>query len=103
MFLAKHYFNYSKVAEDITMEGYALYYLCKAHLVCEEFEQATESLKKALGLLTLEEHKDWEDIIDANHALAKALTALGREGEAKERLERTATIEETICAKDMAA
>ncbi len=103
MFHAKHYFNYSKVAEDITMEGYALFYIGKAHLNCEEFEQAAESLKKALGLLTLEEHKDWEDIIDANHALAKALTALGREDEAKERLERTATIEETIYAKDMAA
>ncbi len=96
MFHAKHYFNYSKVAEDITMEGYALYYLGKAHLICEEFEQAAESLKKALGLLTLEEHKDWEDILDANHSLAKALIALGKEDEASERLARAATIEETL-------
>ncbi len=103
MFHAKHYFNYSKVAEDINMEGYALYYLGKAHLICEEFEQAAESLKKALGLLTLEEHKDWEDILDANHALAKALTALGKEDEANERLARAATIEDTLGGEANAA
>ncbi len=103
MFHAKHYFNYSKVAEDITMEGYALCYIGKAHLICEEFEQAAESLKKALGLLTLEEHKDWEDILDANHALAKALSALGKEDEANERLARAATIEETLVGEVNAA
>jgi tetratricopeptide (TPR) repeat protein len=103
MFHAKHYFNYSKVSQDITMEGYALYYLGKAHLICEEFEQAAESLKKALGLLTLEEHKDWEDILDANHALAKVLIALGKEDEANERLARAATIEETLGEENKAA
>ena len=103
MFHAQHYYNYSKVAQDITMEGYALYYLGKAHLICGEFDEATESLKKALGLLTLEEHKDWEDILDANHALAKALIALGKEDEANERLARVATIEETLGGEANAA
>jgi tetratricopeptide (TPR) repeat protein len=96
MFHAKHYFNYSKVSKDISMEGYALYYLGKAHLLCNEYEDAETMLKKALSLLTLEEKKDWEDILDATRQLAKALTALGRDEEATERLERIATIEETF-------
>lgn len=103
MFHAKHYFNFSKVAEDISMEAYALFYLGNAHLLCEEYEDAAQSLKKALGLLTLEDKKDWVDIVAANHNLASALIALGREDEAKERLERTATIEETLNEEDKAA
>ena len=102
-FHAKHYFNYSKVAEDLSMEGYARYYLGKAHLLCQEYEDAERQLTRALELLTLEEKKDWEDILDANRALAKALTALGREDEANTRLERIATIEETICGDEKAA
>jgi tetratricopeptide (TPR) repeat protein len=102
-FHAKHYFNFSKVAEDISMEGYALFYLGNAHLLCEEYEDAAQSLKKALGLLTLEDKKDWVDIVAANHNLASALIALGREDEAKERLERTATIEETLSEEGKAA
>jgi hypothetical protein len=47
-------------------------------------------------MLTVEERKDWEDIIDANRALVDVLSALGRRDEAQERLERLATIEETL-------
>jgi len=46
----------------------------------------------------LEDDKDWEDIVAANKELAEALIALGREGEANERLERIKNIEETIAA-----
>ena len=102
-FHAKHYFNYSKVAEDLGMEGYARYYLGKAHLLCQEYEDAERQLTRALELLTLDEKKDWEDILGANRALAQALTALGREEEANDRLERIATIEETICSDEKAA
>ena len=102
-FHAKHYFNYSKVAEDLGMEGYGRYYLGKAHLLCQEYEDAERQLTRALELLTLDEKKDWEDILGANRALAKALTALGREEEANDRLERIATIEETICGDEKAA
>ena len=102
-FHAKHYFNYSKVAEDLGMEGYARYYLGKAHLLCHEYEDAERQLTRALELLTLEEKKDWEDILDANRTLAKALTSLGKEEDAKDRLERIATIEETICGDEKAA
>lgn len=102
-FHAKHYFNYSKVAEDLGMEGYARYYLGKAHLLCQEYEDAERQLTRALELLTLDEKKDWEDILGANRALAQALTALGREEEANDRLERIATIEETICGDEKAA
>jgi tetratricopeptide (TPR) repeat protein len=102
-FHAKHYFNYSKVAEDMSMEGYARYYLGLAHLLCHEYEDAERQLVAALEQLTLDEKKDWEDILGANRALAKALTALGREEEANTRLERIATIEETICGDEQAA
>ena len=102
-FHAKHYFNYSKVAEDLGMEGYGRFYLGKAHLLCQEYEDAERQLTRALELLTLDEKKDWEDILGANRALAKALTALGREEEANDRLERIATIEETICGDEKAA
>jgi len=103
LFHAKHYFNYSKVAEELILEGYALYYIGKAHILCGEFEDAERTLTKALTLLTLEKSKDWVDIIAANHALAKVLTALGREEEAVTLLERVATIEETICGDEAAA
>jgi hypothetical protein len=48
--------------------------------------------------LTLESDKDWEDIVAITKWLAQTLTALGRDDEAKERLERISTIEETIAA-----
>ena len=97
-FHAQHYFNYSKVAEDLGMEGYARYRLGTAHLLCNEYEDAEKHLKRSLELLTLEEDKDWEDIVAVNKDLAKALTALGRDEEAQKRLERIKTIEETIAA-----
>ena len=102
-FHAKHYFNYSKVAEDMSMEGLARFRLGKAHLLCQEFEDAERQLVAALEQLTLDEKKDWEDILGANRALAQALVALGREEEANTRLERIATIEETICGDEKAA
>ena len=97
-FHALHYFNYTKVAEDLGMEGYARYRLGRAHLLCDEYEAAEEHLLRSLEILTLDEDKDWEDIVAANKELAKALTALGREDEAQKRLDRIKTIEETIAA-----
>jgi tetratricopeptide (TPR) repeat protein len=102
-FYAKHYFNYSKVAEDMTMEGFARYRLGIAHLLCQEYEDAERELVSALEQLTLDENKDWEDILGANQALAKVLTALGKEEEANIRLERIATIAETIFGDEKAA
>ncbi|ASY15729.1 Tetratricopeptide repeat-containing protein [Candidatus Planktophila sulfonica] len=97
-FHAQHYFNYCKVAEDVGMEGYARYRLGTAHLLCQEYEEAEKHLHRSLELLTLEEDKDWEDIVAINKDLAKALTALDRAEEAQARLERVKTIEETIAA-----
>ena len=97
-FHAQHYFNYTKVAEDLGMEGYARYRLGRAHLLCDEYEDAEKHLIRSLEILTLDEDKDWEDIVAANKELAKALTALGREDEAQKRLDRIKTIEETIAA-----
>ena len=97
-FHAQHYFNYTKVAEDLGMEGYARYRLGRAHLLCDEYEDAEKHLLQSLEILTLDEDKDWEDIVAANKELAKALTALGREDEAQKRLDRIKTIEETIAA-----
>ena len=97
-FHAQHYFNYSKVAEDLGMEGYARYRLGTAHLLCQEYQDAEKHLVRSLELLTLDEDKDWEDIVAVNKELAKALTALDREEEAHTRLERIKTIEETIAA-----
>jgi hypothetical protein len=102
-FHAKHYFNYSKVAEDMTMEGFARYRLGVAHLLCQEYEDAERQLVAALEQLTLDDNKDWEEILGANQALAKVLTALGKEEEANVRLERIATIAETIFSDEKAA
>jgi tetratricopeptide (TPR) repeat protein len=71
-------------------------HLGKAHALCGEYEEAEAQLVRALEMLTVEERKDWEDIIDANRALADVLSALGRTDEAQERLEQLATIEETF-------
>ena len=97
-FHAQHYFNDSKVAEDLGMEAYARYRLGTAHLLCQEYEDAEKHLIRSLELLTLDDDKDWEDIVAVNKDLAKALTAQDREEEAQARLERIKTIEETIAA-----
>ena len=97
-FHAQHYFNYSKVAEDFTMEGYARFRLGNAYLLCGEYDEAESELTRSLEMLTLEDFKDWDSIVEANHRLAEALTELGREDEAKERLERLKTIEDTLAA-----
>jgi hypothetical protein len=80
------------------MEAYARYRLGAAHLLCEEYVEAEKHLLRSLELLTLDQDKDWEDIVAVNKQLAKALTALNREEEARKRLERIKTIEETIAA-----
>jgi tetratricopeptide (TPR) repeat protein len=95
-FHAQHYFNYSKVAENLGMEAYARYRLGGAFLICQEYVEAEKHLTRSIELLNLEDDKDWEDIVEANKELAKALVALGREEEANERLERIKGIEETI-------
>ena len=97
-FHALHYFNYTKVTEDLGMEAYSRYRLGAALLLCEEYEEAEKHFLRSLELLTLDEDKDWEDIIAVNKQLAQALTALNREEEAQKRLERIKTIEETIAA-----
>jgi tetratricopeptide (TPR) repeat protein len=97
-FHALHYLNYTKVAMDPIMEGYARFRLGLAHLLCEEYAEAEEDLTRSLELLTLESDKDWEDIVAINKGLAQVHTALGREKEANERLDRIKTIEETIAA-----
>jgi tetratricopeptide (TPR) repeat protein len=97
-FHALHYFNYTKVAEDLGMESYSRYRLGAAHLLCEEYEEAEKHLLRSLELLTLDEDRDWEDIVAVNKQLAQALTGLNREEEAHKRLERIKTIEETIAA-----
>ena len=97
-FHAQHYFNYSKVAEDFTMEGYARFRLGNAYLLCGEYDEAESELTRSLEMLTLEDSKDWDSIVEANHRLAEALTELVREDEAKERLERLKTIEDTLAA-----
>jgi len=80
------------------MEAYSRYRLGAAHFLCEEYEEAEKHLKRSLELLTLDEDKDWEDIVAVNKQLAQALVALNREEEAQKRLERIKTIEETIAA-----
>ena len=95
-FHAQHYFNYSKVTENLGMEAYARYRLGAAHLLCEEYAEAEIDLLRALELLNLEDEKDWEDIIAANKVLAKALISLNRIEEAQFRLDRITSIEETI-------
>jgi len=97
-FHAQHYFNYSKVAEDFTMEGYARFRLGNAYLLCGEYDEAESELTRSLEMLTLEDNKDWDSIVEANHRLAEALTELGRCEEASERLERLKTIEDTLAA-----
>ena len=97
-FHALHYFNYTKVTEDLGMEAYSRYRLGAALLLCEEYEEAEKHFLRSLELLTLDEDKDWEDIVAVNKQLAQALTAQNREEEAKKRLERIKTIEETIAA-----
>jgi tetratricopeptide (TPR) repeat protein len=95
-FHAKHYFNFSKISENLEMESYARYRLGQAHWLLKEYEEAEAQFTRSLELLTLEGDRDWETIVKANNELAAVLFALGRDEEAKVRLDRIATLEETI-------
>jgi tetratricopeptide (TPR) repeat protein len=97
-FYGQHYFNYSKVTEDLGREAYACYRLGAALFLCGEYLEAEEHFNRSLELLNLEIDKDWEDIVGVNKCLAETLIALNREEEATTRLERIKTIEETIAA-----
>ena len=93
---AQHHFNYSKVAEDLSMEGYARYRLGQAKRLNRDYAAAEEEFKEALSLLTLDGVKDWPTIIQANNEMAATLFAQGKDDEAKTILTRIATIEETM-------
>ena len=97
-FYAQHYFNYSKVTEDLGREAYACYRLGAALFLCGEYQDAEKNFNRSLELLNLEDYKDWEDIVGVNKCLAETLFALNRAAEAQARLERIKTIEETIAA-----
>jgi tetratricopeptide (TPR) repeat protein len=97
-FYAQHYFNYSKITEDLGREAYACYRLGAALFLCGEYQDAEMNFNRSLELLNLEIDKDWEDIVAVNKCLAETLIALNREEEATTRLERIKTIEETIAA-----
>ena len=97
-FYAQHYFNYSKVTEDLGREAYACYRLGAALFLCGEYPEAEKNFNRSLELLNLELDKDWEDIVAVNKCLAETLIALDRIEEATTRLERIKTIEETIAA-----
>lgn len=93
---AQHYFNYSKVAEDLSMEAYARFRLGQAKRLNRDYQAAEEHFKGALELITLDEKKDWPTIIKLNNEMAATLFAQGKDVEAKTILTRIATIEETM-------
>ena len=93
---AQHYFNYSKVAEDLSMEAYARFRLGQAKRLNRDYVAAEEEFKKALELITLDDSKDWPTIIALNNEMAATLFAQGKDEEAKTILTRIATIEETM-------
>lgn len=95
-FYAKHVYNYAKIAEDFSLQAYALFHLGRALNLTGEFDEAEVKLTRSLEMLTIEENKDWEDIIEANRVLADVLSKLGRDDEAQERLEQLKTVEETM-------
>ena len=93
---AQHYFNYSKVAEDLSMEAYARFRLGQAKRLNRDYVAAEEEFKRALELITLDDSKDWPTIIALNNEMAATLFAQGKDEEAKTILTRIATIEETM-------
>ena len=93
-FYAQRFFNYSKIIDDIEMEGDARYLLGKSHLLLQEFADAERELQRALEIFTRDDIKDWESIIGANKELIKVFLVLGRENEANDRLTALKTIEE---------
>jgi tetratricopeptide (TPR) repeat protein len=95
-FHAQHFFNYAKVTEDLDLEAYARGSLGQAHRLMKNYPEAERQLVRALELLTLEGNRDWDNIIEANQELAAVLFAQGKDDEAKARLDRIATIEETM-------
>lgn len=97
-YYAKNCFTYSKVAQDLTMEGYACYKLGIGYLLCSQFEEAEIQFVSSLKILTLQTDKDWLTIVNLYKELAKVLFALGRDEEANTHLDQIKSIEEMIAA-----
>jgi tetratricopeptide (TPR) repeat protein len=95
-FHSRHYLNYTLVADDLSMQAFARHNLAQALWLQKRYQEAERELSRTLEILPQEESIDWQQLIKATHLYAAILFALGRDDEAKARLDRIATIEETM-------
>jgi tetratricopeptide (TPR) repeat protein len=96
-FHSRHYLNYTLVVEDLAMQAFARHNLAQALWLQKRYQEAEYEIARTLEILPQEESIDWQQLIKATHLYSAILFALGRDDEAKARLDRIATIEETMC------
>lgn len=95
-FHSRHYLNYTLVTEDLGMQAFARHNLAQALWLQKRYEEAENEIARTLEILPKEDSIDWDQIIKATHLYAAVLFAQGKDEEAKARLDRISTIEETM-------
>jgi tetratricopeptide (TPR) repeat protein len=78
------------------MQAVARHNLAQALWLQKRYQEAENEISRSLEILPKEESIDWDQIIKATHLYAAVLFAQGKDDEAKARLNRIATIEETM-------
>lgn len=96
-FHSRHYLNYTLVTDDLGMQAFARHNLAQALWLQKRYREAENEISLTLEILPKEDSIDWDQIIKATHLYAAVLFAQGKDDEAKTRLDRIATIEETMC------
>jgi hypothetical protein len=83
-------------AHDNTRETYSLYEVGKAQIVSGQEEEGLNTLDRVLEIVTENETKDFEFIIEIERKMASVLHKMGRDDEAEEIERRVAAVAEIV-------
>ena len=83
-------------AHDSVRETYSLYEVGKAQIVSGQEEEGLNTLDRVLEIVTENDNKDFEFIIEIERKMAAVLRKLGRDDEAEEIERRVAAVAEIV-------
>ena len=83
-------------AHDHYSETYSLFELGKAQIIAGQLEEGLNSLDRVLEIMTENENRDFEFILEIENRMANVLQDLGREDDATEIRRRLQAVAEVI-------
>lgn len=85
-----------ETGHDHRRETFALFEVGKAQILLEKFDEGLATLEQVLSVVSEDEPKDFEFIIDVESRIAKIVRMQGRIGEADEIERRLKSVRETL-------